>query len=155
MSDIALLWNDAAFGADMALAASALSTDDGLKTAIIISLFTDARAQDGDPLPDGADPRGWWGNGFAPGDLPTDRELGSRLWLLARAKTTADVPAKAREYALEALQWMLDDGVAASVEVTVERQANAGTPVLAFAVAIKRPGESAASQYDLVWEASA
>ena len=42
-----------------------LQGDDGLMTAVIISLFTDARAHDDDPLPDervgvSSDRRGWW-----------------------------------------------------------------------------------------------
>ena len=44
-----------------------LQGDDGLMTAVIISLFTDARAHDDDPLPDervgvSSDRRGWWGD---------------------------------------------------------------------------------------------
>ena len=44
--------------------------------------------------------------------------MGSRLWLLERSKETDDVLARAREYAIEALTWLLEDGVARSLDVT-------------------------------------
>ena len=47
--------------------------------------------------------------------------FGSRLHLLHRAKNTDATARLAREYALEALQWLLDTGRASDVEVTVER----------------------------------
>ena len=79
---------------------------------------------------------GWWGDSFAP--VEGDR-IGSRLWLLARAKLLADTPAKAKEYAQEALQWLLDDGVAAKVDVQAERQ---GLETLAMRVVIYKTGAS-------------
>ena len=44
MTDIALNWINALGGADIALEGPHLATDDGLRTAVIVSLFTDARA---------------------------------------------------------------------------------------------------------------
>ena len=69
MIDIALTFDPATFEFDLALAGAGdardLQGDDGLLTAVIISLFTDARAHDDDPLPDErvgvtSDKRGWW-----------------------------------------------------------------------------------------------
>ena len=89
-----------------------------LVRSVVISLFTWRRARPDDQLP-GADRMGWWGDSLPQvvGDL-----TGSRLWLLTRAKLLKDTPAKAREYAEEALAWMLEDGVATAVDVTAERQ---------------------------------
>lgn len=88
-----------------------LATEDGLRSAVIVSLFTDRRAEIDDEIPDGSgDRRGWW----------ADPTLGSRLWLLARAKQTPDTLARARAYAIEALQWLIDDGVGTAVDVTAE-----------------------------------
>ena len=96
---------------DLALAGYDLATEDGLRTAVIISLFTDRRAEADDEIPDGGDDRrGWW----------ADPAMGSRLWLLARAKETPDTLTRARAYAIEALQWLIDDGVATAVDVTAE-----------------------------------
>ena len=87
MSDIGLFWDRDS--ADFAIEANDLATDDGLETAVSLSLFTDRRAEDGDALPSGdADRRGWWGDDFPAVD--GDR-MGSRLWLLARSKQTPDV----------------------------------------------------------------
>ena len=89
-----------------------------LVRAVIVSLFTWRRANPDDDLP--ADLRmGWWGDSFP--TIPNDR-IGSRLWLLSRSTLTPETVAKAKEYAQEALQWLIDDGVAARVDVQTERQ---------------------------------
>lgn len=101
---------------------------DPIDSAIVLSLFCDARALAEDRQPD---PRGWWGDALA--SQPFDR-WGSRLWLLAqRAK---DVPATlldAEFYAGEALQWMLDDGAAQSLKVTAH---SAGHETLLLSIVI-------------------
>ena len=100
---------------DLSLSGPDLASESGLRTAVIVSLFTDRRANDDDELPDGGnDRRGDWEDSYSEieGDLK-----GSRLWLLAREKQTTDVVNRAVEYAEEALQWLLDDGIAASVIV--------------------------------------
>lgn len=154
MTDIALLPDgiDALF--DMALAGGALVTDEGLKTAIAISLFTDARAFDDDLLPDGTvDRRGWWADELAA--TPGSR-IGSRLWLLAREKRMADVLVRARAYASEALAWLIEDGVAKSIDVSAEAM---NADWIAIAVVITRPDGTTADarfrhRFDHVWEAT-
>lgn len=98
-----------------------------LVRAVIVSLFTWRRANPDDELP--ADMRmGWWGDTFA--TVANDR-IGSRLWLLSRSTLTPETVARAKEYAEEALQWLIDDGVAARVDVQAERQ---GLQTLALGV---------------------
>jgi len=94
--------------------------DSSFTTALIISLFTDRRAKEEDPLPDpeSNNRRGWWGDNLA--EVQDDR-IGSRLWLLSREKTTQDALIRAKQYTEEALQWLIDDGMAAKVEVETER----------------------------------
>jgi phage gp46-like protein len=125
----------------------ALQSAEPLVRAVSISLFTWRRAQPDDYLP-GTERMGWWGDSFAP--VEGDR-IGSRLWLLARAKLLADTPAKAKEYAEEALQWLLDDGVAAKVDVQAERQ---GLETLAMRVVIYKTGASVPLdiRFTNVWE---
>jgi phage gp46-like protein len=116
MADVETQWglSTAPLGGDWALVPPGLAADRDLETAVILSLFTDAAARDDDRPPDGTDDRrGWWGNWQAPERL----EIGSRLWLLSRETSTDDVRRRAEEYAAEALQWLLDDGVAARVDV--------------------------------------
>ena len=81
-----------------------------LVRAVIMSLFTWRRANDDDVLPNqGGGQRGsrmgWWGDSFPP--APNDR-IGSRLWLLSRAKLTDATAPLARSYATEALQWLIE-----------------------------------------------
>ncbi|MGE0487322.1 MAG: phage GP46 family protein [Gammaproteobacteria bacterium] len=100
---------------DWSEALPSLADDDGLETAVILSLFTDRRAADDDALPDGTDDRrGWWGDAYP--DLPGDR-VGSRLWLLFREKDMQAVVNRAREYVEEALAWLVEDGIARRVVV--------------------------------------
>ena len=83
-----------------------------LETMVIVSLFSDRLAEPGDRVPGGtADRRGWWGDSYAraPGEL-----IGSRLWLLTTA--TDQTPLIAKGYILEALQWLIDDGIATAID---------------------------------------
>ena len=117
-----------------------LDTYEPLVRAVMISLFTWRRANADDVLPDlSANPErmGWWADNFP--TVPNDR-IGSRLWLLSRAKLTAETIRKAREYAQEALQWLIDDGVAQRVVVETERQ---GLYTLALACRVFKSDGSA------------
>lgn len=124
-----------------------LDAAEPLVRAVVISLFTWRRANPDDELP--AEARlGWWGDTF-----PTEANdrIGSRLWLLARAKLTAETPRRAREYAEEALRWLVDDGVAGRIEVEAERQ---GLSTLAIACRVfKKDGTLAADvRFTNAWE---
>jgi len=88
---------------------------DTLRSAVLASIFSDRRAEDQDTLPAGSDRRGWWA------DDPTGDAFGSRLWLLDRSVLTDETVALAQTYLLEALEWLVEDGVATRVEVTVDR----------------------------------
>ncbi len=148
MSDIRTVFVDMTTGADFALDQLGLVEDAGLDTAVIISLFTDRRANDDDVLPgDPNDKRGWWADAFpvAPGD-----RIGSRLWLLNREKQLASVLARAQEYAQEALQWMLDDGVASAV-VCDAQIVRSG--LLGLSVAITPPDANTPNYYkfEVLW----
>lgn len=103
-----------------------LALTDKMIRAAVISLFTWRRAHDDDDLP-GNQRFGWWGDSY-PSEA-NDR-IGSRLWLLTRSKLASDTPSRAKEYADEALQWMLDDGVAARIECSAERYGMEGLALL-------------------------
>lgn len=120
-----------------------LETSGGLETAVIVSLFTDRRAAADDDVPE-LDRRGWWADVFA--DVEGD-QIGSRLWLLERSKSTSEAVRRAVEYAEEALAWMLEDGVASSVRARAERIA---PHWLALTIEIVRPGETA--RWMRTWE---
>lgn len=95
-----------------------LLDDDGLETAVILSLFQDARATDDELAEAGLTKdqnRGWWGDTFP--EIDGDVE-GSKLWLLARALKTPESLAQGQAYAEDALAWLVEDEVALSVTVT-------------------------------------
>lgn len=102
-----------------------------LPRSVLISLFSWRRANPDDDLP-GTDRFGWWGDTYP--ELFNDR-IGSRLWLLSRAKLTRQTVLRAKEYAEESLKWLVDDGVADTVVVESERQ---GLSTLALGVRLTR-----------------
>jgi phage gp46-like protein len=113
--DIRTVYVDIKHGIDWAMDAGDLATDEGLTTAVVISLFTDRCARDDDALPLGqTDRRGWWGDAYP---VTEGDRIGSRLWLLRASKQLTQVLNQAREMAEEALAWMVEDGVAGRVEV--------------------------------------
>ena len=151
--DVLLDFDATLLAGDVRRAGADLATDQGLKTAIVISLFTDARADDDDALPAGeSDRRGWWGDLLAPNAAngKADR-IGSRRWLYAREKQTAATARKVREADHDALSWLVDDGIAASVAVETEWT---GRGILAERIRIARPGgETVDVRFDYLWEA--
>jgi phage gp46-like protein len=150
MSDLALRWDPTAGAADLAIEANDLARDDGLETAVMLSLILDRRAEDGDTLAPGeTDRRGWWADAVPP--VEGDR-TGSRLWLLAREKESPAVLPRVEEYVREALAWLVQDRVAERIEVTASIPQK-GT--LVYEVAIYRPGRADPVRYrfDAVWAA--
>jgi phage gp46-like protein len=148
VGDIALKWSNGVI--DLVLEDDDVLTDEGLRTAVLLSLFVDRRAEDDDPLPGSDDDRrGWWADEFS--DVEGDR-IGSRLWLLDRAKRTADVVPRTEELAREALAWMIEDRVAASVDVAVEVDGD----IRYLNVTIERPsGDRANFRFAAAWDAEA
>lgn len=132
-------------GGSLQVIGNDLATDEGLETAVLVSLFTDARAPDDLELPGETDRRGWWADA-----LDQESEHGSLLWTLDRSKQTESVRARAEQYARAALAWLVDDLVAASVSVTAEFIRRG---VLALSVQIRRPtGAEVAYRYNYVWQ---
>src|SRR5687767_5037389 len=97
--DVALLFQPGTLIADIQLDGPDLLSGEDLETAIILSLFTDRRAKADDILDDPNDKRGWWGDTYS--EIANDK-IGSRLWLLSRAKITNTTLNRAREYVSEA-----------------------------------------------------
>lgn len=149
MTDIALQMGS--FTGDLSVSGGDLLRDDGLETAVSLSLFTDRRATR-DLMPDvrDVDLRGYWG------DVATVVEgdqTGSLLWTLAREKETAQTLARARQYARDALQWMLDDKVASKIEVAASYVARC---VMMLTIDLYRPGlQPVRYRYDFEWAAQA
>jgi phage gp46-like protein len=145
VGDLALEWTGGA--ADLAIRDGDLASDEGLRTASLLSLFTDRRAENDDPLPgEDEDLRGWWGDEFLA--VEGDR-FGSRLWLLDRSKRTGDVIRRTDELVREAKAWMLEDRVTDRIDVEVET----GATELLFAAVINRPASDPVTfRFAHVWE---
>lgn len=157
MTDIALIFDPLTLTADLGVASGDMVKDDGLTTAVLMSLFTDRRADPDDPV-DPASPtgdrRGW------PGDLLADAgdRIGSRLWLLQRAKLTEETRSLVEFYATESLQWLVDDGVATSVTCTATIAPP--SPLVAASEAIQlgvkiAKGAEVLARWSFVWNAQA
>lgn len=118
MTDVQITWDETQGYGDWSFAKGDLVTSTGigdLENAVMLSLFTDARADPSFRLWDG-DPRGCWMDTYLP------RPLGSHLWYLDRAKKVGETQLllQARDYCNMALQWLLDAGIAASVTTTTQ-----------------------------------
>ncbi|EEE2001889.1 hypothetical protein CI266_002187 [Salmonella enterica subsp. enterica serovar Kotte] len=111
MRDAGLVWRDGR--GELVIVDGDLLADVSVNTAIILSYFTDRRAEPGDELPGGGvDRRGWWGDSFR------NEPIGSRLWLLSREKSLPDVLNRAAAYARESVQWLINDGYVKKIVVT-------------------------------------
>lgn len=122
--------------------ADALAFLDGTTAPLLhmlrISLFSDARASDDDPLPVAGYKGGWWADTYD-GAYP----VGSKLWLLDRAVVTQDAINRAQNYAEIALQWLVRYGIAASVAVTAERIASDNSAAgIGLVVTVTKPDTS-------------
>ena len=136
--DVWILWDNLNAQGDWTLAAGDLQTGQDLETACLVSLFTDKLATpDFVPTDGSSDRRGWWADPY------NDAPLGSNLWQLERAKKTRDTLGLARRYTEEALQWLIDDGVAKQIAVNTSWLGDAiGSTLLGIGIAILKPDGS-------------
>lgn len=150
MADAAMVMNE--FGGDLVLFGYDLERDDGLETAVIISLFTDRRASAEQIPPEYPqdDLRGYWGD--IANASATD-QTGSLLWLLAREKELPQTLSRAEQYCRDALAWMIDDLVSTRIEVTATYPARGW---MLLVIDIYRPtGSAVRFQYNYEWSAQA
>jgi phage gp46-like protein len=142
--DIYIAWDNTQALGDWALAEGDLQTGQDLETACLVSLFTDKLATpDFTPTDGTTDRRGWWADLY-------DRPLGSNLWQLERAKKTRETLGLAQRYAQDALQWLIDDGVATGVLVNTQWLT---ATMLGIAVAITKPnGSQSRFMFGWAWQ---
>ncbi|HWJ72415.1 MAG TPA: phage GP46 family protein [Kaistia sp.] len=135
--DIALIFDPATRTADLALGEDGdLVLDETPATAMLIAFGSDRRARDDDDLPTGqselnrpsslVERRGWAGDALdGAGEL-----IGSRLWLLDRAKQSELTRLMASEWTKEAFAWVAPDtGKAAEIDVAWPRREMLGITV--------------------------
>lgn len=84
-----------------------IKTADFFDTSLLYSLFGERRASPNEVV-DARLRRGWIGN--------DDFENGSKIWLLSQARLTRDTLNRLQDEAAKALQWLVDDGHAVSID---------------------------------------
>ena len=134
MPDIRLVQDSDAFPAYQ-IPIDWLLLDDGtlddtqaLATAVIVALGTDRLANTDDilPDPDSTDRAGWWGDMDAE-ELFNGWPIGTRLWLLKRAKIVGPedpegaTVARVEQYIIEAIQPFVDMKIATAFDVEAVR----------------------------------
>jgi phage gp46-like protein len=127
-----------------------------LASAVTVALNTDATADLNEILPDprSDDRRGWWGDIDATtiwGGWP----LGSKLWLLTRAKivgmesSEGATTSRVQAYIMQALQPFIDNRICSQINVTVTQT---GPASLAAQIILYRGPKSALQlNYNPLW----
>ncbi|MFT8890823.1 MAG: phage GP46 family protein [Acetobacter papayae] len=159
--DIALSWDVARAEGGFVIRDGDLALGSALASAVIVSLFTDRVAPDTITALDGAvgispaagasgsrmnNRRGWWADAWA--DVP----IGSRLWQMERAIKAgqSSVLREVEAICQEALQWLVDDGVAQSIAVSAQ-WSSTNRQAVEFRVTVKEPGQIAAQVFLFSW----
>lgn len=101
-------------------------TADSFDTALLYSLFGERRA-DSSEVVEPQLRRGWIGS------EGKDFENGSKLWLFEQARLTKTNLNRIEDEARKSLQWMIDDGIAVSVD-EVNAAAKNGTVTLEIVI---------------------
>jgi phage gp46-like protein len=84
---------------ELAALTNDVTTADGLKHAVLQSLHNWQRDNQ---------QHGWW----------SDTGIGTKDWLLAREKQTEQTLKQAKRYTTQALQWLIDKGVAQDIDIS-------------------------------------
>ena len=114
---------------------------EGMQTAINVSLLTDARAAS---VATPSLRRGYVGD-ILTADI--GRSLGSTLWTFEQSRLTQDILNEVRISAEQSLNWMIEDGIAKAVVVTVS---NPRRRVVAVLIVITT-NEGINQQYEVLW----
>lgn len=113
MPDLKLIANNESRYYDLSLRNGDFEITESFDTSLIVSLFTDQRADVSEvTLPQAR--RGWWGNETS--DIP-HFQIGSKLWLLYQSRIIANTLVKSENYAFLALQWLTLYAFSKKVEV--------------------------------------
>ena len=115
--------------------------EDFWDTAILYSIFGEKRADDSEmPVPERQ--RGWIGN------ENTDFENGSKIWLYYQARVNNTTINGLQNEAANALQWLVDDGIAVSIDAPIITAS--GTSV-SLEITIRRSNSSVINRSFVLW----
>jgi len=94
-----------------------LSTTENFDSMVYVSLFTDARVEDGE-ISIKEQQRGWWGNLY---NVNQDRQIGSKIWLYSQARNNQSTSDLIKNSAYNALKWLIEDGFLKDIQITTTR----------------------------------
>jgi phage gp46-like protein len=148
MSDLKMIFDDDSLLYDLNTKNGDIEKDDGLKTATILSLLTDRIIFDPASLPSPDDRRGYWGDTF---QNTTGDFVGSQIWGLFRSKLSPTNTALLKERAADSLKWMITDGIASEVVVSIIAAPDPAD--FGIEIEIKKPTSPEFFKFALNWEA--
>ncbi len=140
--DLALVVDDTGFY-DIGIDGNDFASTDGFRTALEVSILTDARAGASEV------PNAFLRRGYV-GDILTSnigRSLGSTLWLYSQSRLTTEIINKIRADARNSLLWLTEDRIARSVTVTAKKT---GIRVVEVTIDIVT-NEGAQQRYTVLW----
>ena len=123
-----------------------------LKTAVILLLFTDARAETYELRHEhGGDRRGWPGDGFDLDRTQAEAPLGSRLWLYRRHDLNDLTAMQVAAEAERALQPLVGQGAVVTIKASAVADKVAGRIDLTVNLYGRDGRALHAAQFDLLW----
>jgi phage gp46-like protein len=126
-----------------------LEAGQDLATAFRIALLTDRTALADDELPDDSnDRRGWWADLDAE-DIWNGWPIGSRLWLLSRAKIVDETVTRAEQYCREALQPFIDRRIVSRIDIALERDGQ--NSIGGLITAYRGPSREIDLRFETLW----
>lgn len=101
---------------DISVDGNEIIRDAGFETACLITIGTNARADNSDILPPTYTTRG----GYF-GSLLTGFQFGNKLWLIGRRKIDSVTLRLCEQYITESFSWMIEDLIAEDISVVAVR----------------------------------
>ncbi|MCJ8322796.1 MAG: phage GP46 family protein [Rhizobiales bacterium] len=127
-----------------------LKHDSALYTCIILCLFTDKKLGEGMTAPDGTkDQRGWFGDSLL---LDGEFEIGSYLWTLDREYLTDGIEQTASDFAVEALQPLVDQKVISQLNVQSKIDRSASQLEISLDCFSHKDQKAINQKFNLWWE---
>lgn len=152
-----IVWNGVV--GDFAVVASATDGPAGglvaanpLRTAVILLLFSDARAEASDlRVEHRGDRRGWPGDGFDVDTAGGEAPLGSLFWLFSRRELSDATGMEIEAEAERALQPLVRQGAAARIAASAVIDKTAGRVALAVGIYGRDGSRSYSDKFDILW----
>ena len=125
---------------DLVFDGNDLVMGDAVESAIAVSLGSEKRSSD--KFSKNLGSHGWWAENTFDGSV-----FGSEIYKVFSHKIESSTMLLLKQYAEDALKWLVDDGVVDSIDVDVVAESVGA----ALTVVIVRNGEKSSYRYDFLW----